>query len=125
MKKILLIILFICSVFSSVFVKAQSFYTEADTVWATASLSTLTHATDTVIASSPVALTWRVYSTTFPADWQIDTVLGICDANLCRQNTGGTLLWNGTSGTSFNCTYPNPVGNSNDFHLAIADLFHE
>ena len=118
MKKILLLILSVSGLFSSVFVKAQSFSVQADTVWATASTSGLTHIADTIsVASGSASLKWKVKESNFPADWQVDTVLGICDAFICRQNTGGSL-WNGTSGTYYTCMYPG-TGNSHDFHFQL------
>ena len=65
-------------------------------------------------------MSWGVIGTSFPADWLADTVLGICDAAACKQNTSGQL-WNGTSGSTFNVAYPaNATHDSiGDFHLAL------
>ena len=123
MKKILLIALSFLLLFLPVMVKAQSFSVQADTVRVNAATGASTHVTDTIITTSSVALKWRVYATTFPADWLVDTVFQICDANLCRQNNFSGQLWNGTSGTTFDCTYPNSLSNSHDFHLQL-DLTH-
>lgn len=113
------ILLFILAAFCTapLAVKAQSFSIQADTVWTTATVGGVTHSYDTIATPAPVTLSWRVLSTNFPSDWLIDSVLGICDANLCRQNNA-SQLWDGTSGTTFTCTYPSSSG-SHDFHLQL------
>ena len=122
MKRFLLFIVCAVSLFSSANVKAQTFSTAADpadTVWATVggSLNVFNYVTN--LTGSTISMMWNVTATSFPADWLAEEVFGICDATACKQNLGGQL-WNGTTGTSFPCTYPIGVG---DFHLSL-NLLH-
>ncbi len=118
MKKIVLLISCAAAMCVAGTASAQSFVPEADTVWKTASTSGLTKASDSIaVPGAPVTLEWRIAQSNFPSDWLAEMALGICDANLCRQNTGGQL-WNGTAGTLYSCTYPG-LGNSHNFYLQM------
>lgn len=106
MKKVLLG-LAVCFLFiQPVLLKAQPFSGQSpnDTVYATVSTTAVIHDDLTNNTGSPLQLRWSVSATNAPNDWLSTAAFGICDNNLCRNNTGDTLLWrvsSSTSGTTF------------------------
>jgi hypothetical protein len=108
MRKILLYLLGVLSIFSPALIKAQSFTFNKDTVTAPVSTSATVYNNITIPGSSPVTVKWHVIASDFPADWLTPTAFGICDGSQCRNNLGDTLLWNAatSSGPVYQCTYP-------------------
>lgn len=104
MKKILLLLASCFVLVSPSIVKSQTFTVTADTVSCTINGFNTCHNDITNTTSGPITIKWHVTGTDFPADWLVDTVFGICDANLCRSNAS-SVLWNGTSGSAFYCNY--------------------
>ena len=116
MKKFLLGFISCLSLMSPAIMKGQSFNTTADTVRGTITGTELVYNNITVPGASPVTVTWHIAATDFPADWLSNSALGICDNNICRNNTNDTLLWRvatSTPGGNFTCTYT--PGGSNTF----------
>ena len=122
MKKILFLLMFVVG---NLVANAQSFSTQTsahgDSVFAT--VNGVANINDFIInnTANPLTLKWHVLATpTFPSDWLVDTVFGICDDGTCRYNSSGQL-WNGTSGTAFTASYPaNATHDSlSDFHLVL------
>ena len=120
MKKILLFIVCLGGLLSTQNLQAQSFSTEADTVWL--SVSTTITAVDyiTNLTGATVNINWHVTASNFPSDWTDSAALGICDDQFCRQNGGGQL-WNGSTGSTFSAPYYANAGHDSigDFHLQL------
>jgi hypothetical protein len=99
MKKIILSIFCLLTVISARTAFGQGFTVTADTVWATWTEDPFivndkindTGATD-------VKIKWQVVATDFPIDWADSFALGICDNNVCYNNTSDTYLWNIATG---------------------------
>jgi hypothetical protein len=104
MKKILLAFWGLCSVFSAAVTNAQNFTIAHDTV--SANVVTIAAVVDPITnrTGSSLPVSWHVIATDFPSDWLTASAFGICDNNLCRGNSAGTL-WNGSTGTTYNSTY--------------------
>jgi hypothetical protein len=103
MKKILLFITGCIGLLSPVFVKAQSFTTNTDTVWANVGGIATVHNDITNTTSNNLTVNWRVVATNWPADWLDNVAFGICDNRVCRNNINDSLLWHAatSTGTSF------------------------
>lgn len=105
--------------FSSNTADAQAFTTEADTVWYTVGGNEANiHNNITNQSAANMKIVWHVSATNFPADWKKESVLGICDNVLCRNNTGDTALTNGAMYTSADYA-PNVMG---DFHVQLLGM---
>ena len=127
MKKILLCIFTILTVFGSAKVYAQS------ATFTTAAQNSNTPLADTVIglaSNNPsdnitattaggIKIKWKVIATNFPSDW-LTAVLGICDNKLCYNNASNNV-WNPTFGTgNLYTSYvyaQNPAGT---FHMQMS-----
>lgn len=106
--------------FSSYSADAQSFTTEADTVWYTVGGNEANiHNNVTNTTSSNLKIVWKVKATDFPADWKKEAVLGICDNVLCRNNSGDTALTNGNQTFTSGDYAPNVLG---DFHVQLLGM---
>ncbi|OJW82104.1 MAG: hypothetical protein BGO69_16025 [Bacteroidetes bacterium 46-16] len=104
MKKSLLISFSVLSLVSTYAVKAQTFTTEADTVFITTTNGGTYHNDITNSGSIDIDIKWKVTSFNLPQSWQ--DVFGICDANLCRNNTPSTSdLFNGGPYTTVGTPY--------------------
>lgn len=116
MKNYLFILIsFICTLLS-VQVNAQSF-SVADTVYGNVSGLETVNIDDpvTVPAGDSTRIDWGVVATNFPADWLVDSVLGICDNILCFNFT--TNMWNGTMGNVY--TSAPYHATSTDYHMQL------
>lgn len=101
-------------------VEAQTFTTEADTVWYTVNgASADVHNNITNVSSANIQIEWKAVATDFPADWRDEGVLGVCDNNLCRINAGGTGITDGTQTFTSIDYIPNQAG---DFHLQLTGM---
>jgi hypothetical protein len=112
MKKFLLALL---SLGSAVAVNAQSFTTEADTVYATyagnSDVNIYNKITNTT--GSPFTITWHRVDDNIPASWKNSpSFFGVCDNYNCYSTN---LIFNGTSHTS-NAYAPGAAG---DFHVQL------
>jgi len=99
MKKILLTIFTVCSVFSSMNLKAQTatFTVPLDTVLATFNKAGSPGDNITDTTGNDLVIKWKVKACNFPADWLTPAAFGICDDNTCFSNSGNNL-WNKTTG---------------------------
>ena len=111
MKKTLLFLALIVSVFTSQLAKAQSFNVAGDTI-VTGNLVGNTEDAIINITTGNITLQWIVTATDFPSDWLSGT--GICDNKLCYSDA---LIWTGTSGISHTSNPYSP--DSGDFHLQL------
>ena len=103
-------------------VLAQTFSVPSDTVygtWTTSNTSFFDKITNT--GTSSINIKWQVIACTFPTDWADSATFGICDNNICYQNTGDTLLWNESAGTSGATNVTNSIlpGAIGDFHVQM------
>lgn len=107
--------------FSSNTVKAQaSFTTEADTVWYTVNgASANIYNRITNVTNNDFQIDWKSVSTDFPQDWRAESVLGICDNNLCRTNIGDTAITNGNQVFTSASYLANA---QDDFHIQLTGM---
>lgn len=116
MKKILLAASLIGALAISEKSFAQAFTTPKDTVKATYPANDGNYHNDiTNPTNAAVTVSWRVVGHDFPASWQDESVVGICDNILCRTNAGGNLL----NGTTYSTDAIDP-GTTDDFHLQMS-----
>lgn len=100
---------------------AQSFTTEADTVWYTVggNEANISNNITNITNNTDFKIVWKVAATDFPASWRSESVLGICDNLLCRNNTGDTALTNGNQTFTSNKYAPSALG---DFHIQLLGM---
>jgi hypothetical protein len=118
MKKILLSLYISLGLAASLCSYGQSFTTTTDTVRAFVGGAAVLHNDITNHTSGTLNLSWHVKITDFPNDWATPGALGLCDGNLCRGNTGDTLLWNvamHVTGTTFTCGYSSGTTGTFDY----------
>lgn len=93
---------------------AQSFTPVADTVFINIGGKNDAYGVTkiTVPGMGGVNIDWKVVASNFPADWLKSGDFGICDAMLCYNNMGDTLLWDKTKakGAKFSCNYASGTG---------------
>ncbi len=72
------------------------------------------------LTGSNLVIRWHVIATDFPADWLTSVAFGICDNQLCRNNSSDAL-WNAgtSSGPAYNSTY---YSNSTHDSVGLFDL---
>lgn len=114
MKKTLLAILFIASLFGSQRAVSQTFSLQAgDTVFSNVQpgLNKIYNKI-TNISASPIVITWKVIDNNLPASWTTtQAAFGVCDNVLCYNNS----ILSGSSQTTASIT----PGDESDFHLQI------
>jgi hypothetical protein len=112
MKKFLLALL---SLGSAAAVNAQSFTTQADTIYATVTGGVDANIYNKITnnTSAPFPVNWKYVSDNLPSNWKTSpSVFGVCDNYNCYNNN---LVFSGAVHTSNNY---NP-GVSGDFHLQL------
>jgi len=113
MKKILTIISCALLLLTGIRSTAQLITVQHDTVSGNAS-SGLINIPDNIAGSTgSVTVSWKVVASDFPADWL--PLLGICDDNLCYNNSPTPALWP-TGAIHTNAVYGTFAG---DFHAQI------
>jgi hypothetical protein len=116
MRKIYVLLCGILFMANSVYVKAQSFTVQHDTVRYNYAGINGQSVFDLIsnTTSADIKLSWKVIATDFPADWLGAT--GICDNNLCYNMSPG--LW--PSMSTMTSDWYHPAITTGDFHLLPA-----
>ena len=121
MKKIIPALVGLLGLMSAYNMQAQTFSVPQDTVYVPSFSNTATP-TDNItnLTGGNLQIRWNVVACDFPTDWLTPVAFGICDAQLCRDNTGN-VLWNAStmSGGSFTATY---YGNTAHDSTSLFDL---
>jgi hypothetical protein len=117
MKKILLSLLSFSALLSSYMVTAQTFTTQADTVYINLTDQGGTFYNDITAGAQDIDIQWQITSYSMPQAFA--DVFGICDASLCRNNSVGTYdLFTGGPYSTIGAPYT--AGHAKDFHVVFS-----